>query len=86
MALFRRAAADFAAYRITSAGALYFDARIQSGQSTLLQHWRINFLGAVECAGSGMGVISVSAGTTVLDTGWVRIAAAGGLFVLVLSR
>ena len=83
MALFRCAAADFATYRMLSAGALYFDARV--GQSTA-SHWRVQPLGAAECAGSGMGVISVSAGTTVLDTGWVRIAAEGGLFFLVVSR
>ena len=38
VALFRCAVADFAAYRVSSAGALYFDARL--GQSTA-SHWRV---------------------------------------------
>ena len=58
---------------------------LDSGR-VLLVTGAFNFLGAAGFAGSGMGVTSVSAGTTVLDTGWVRIAAAGGLFSLVLLR
>ena len=58
---------------------------LDSGR-VLLVTGAFNFLGAAECAGPGMGVISVSAGTTVLGTGWVRIAAASGLFFFLLSR
>ena len=58
---------------------------LESGR-VLLVTSAFNFLGAAECAGSGIGVINVSSGTTVLETGWVRIAAAGGLFFFLLSR
>ena len=58
---------------------------LESGR-VLLVTGAFNFLGAAECAGLGMGFISVSAGTTVLDSGWVRIAAASGLFFFVLSQ
>jgi hypothetical protein len=58
---------------------------LESGR-VLLDTDTFNFLGAANGAESGMGGISVSAGTTVLDTGWVCIAAAGGLFFFVLSR
>ena len=58
---------------------------LDSGR-VLLVTGAFNFLGAAELAESGMGVISVSAGTTVLDTGCVRIAAAVGLFFLAVLR